>query len=384
MKILVVSYDFRPKLGGVATCAYEFASALSKLEGLEVVVLAKTQEGDKEFDQNSPVKTIRLPFSDRALLSVPRLMWSIGKVVREENIDHVINMLWMPSGLATYFGLLFGVISKVSFDVFAHGVEVLESRHSWRKRIRALLSPLKKRVFKKSRKVLCVSNFTANLLERDSGISREKLLVVNNGVNPDEFQKRAKSDKLINRHGLQGKKVCLTITRLEDYKGVDQMMAAMALMKRPDIVYLVGGVGPDKERLENLCKDYGLQDTVQFCGKIPGEELVDYYNTADCNILLSRYDSITPNFEGFGLVFLEAAACGIPSLAGDSGGIPDAVLNEKTGLLVNPESPQEIAKSLERILFDEHFYQDLVKNCLHQARVVMTWENMAKKVKGSW
>lgn len=379
MRILVISYDFRPNLGGVGTCAYELACSLAKNSQNKVFVLAKSQKDDDLFDKNSPLKTIRVPLSDTAILSLPKLILSMRKCIKEHKIDVVICMLWMPSGLAMALGKAFKIIPSIPYYVFAHGVEVLESKHTLKKRMRSMLSPLKSFTFKKAKKAFCVSHFTANLLKEVTAIEPQNVQVVFNGVNPHTFYPKVPSEEIFKSYELEDKKVLLTITRLEDYKGVDSMIEALRFLRDEKIVYLVCGSGPDKERLEQLVAERDLKDKVIFCGRISDEELIEYYNRADINVLLSRYDEKTPNFEGFGLVFLEAAACGTPSLAGNTGGIPDAVIDQKTGLLVNPLEPIAVAQKLKELLNQEN-YPNYSSQCLEHATKNMTWDHMAQRL----
>jgi phosphatidylinositol alpha-1,6-mannosyltransferase len=128
------------------------------------------------------------------------------------------------------------------------------------------------------------------------------------------------------------------------------MMEALPAILRthPETRYLVVGEGPDRPRLERLAHTLGLEHRVSFLGRLELSEIVELYSLADLFVLLSREEP--PDVEGFGLVFLEAAACGLPSVGGRSGGIPDAIDEGHTGWLVDPNNVEEIAATIAGLL----------------------------------
>jgi phosphatidylinositol alpha-1,6-mannosyltransferase len=149
--------------------------------------------------------------------------------------------------------------------------------------------------------------------------------------------------------------VILTVARLEERKGIDTMLRAMPriLHAEPSAKYLVVGDGADRRRLETMRDAAGLADAVVFCGAVPYEspELVAYYRTCDVFAMPNRTLS-DGNAEGFGLVFLEAGACGKPVVGGSTGGVRDAVDHDVTGLLVSGDSETETADAIVRLLRD--------------------------------
>lgn len=377
-KILIISYDYRPMVGGVATCAFELAQALNNLEQVEVKVLAPKMEGDHEFDQQANFKTIRVPLNKRAITSIFKLRSKINKEIKEFRPNAIINMLWMPDGVSTYLA------NTHSIPVFqmVHAVEVVETYSSLRKIIRSFLSPLKKLVINNSHEVFAVSNNTKKLIMRFCNTPENKISVINNGVNPNHFFPQEKKQALIDKYNLKDQFCFFTISRIKMFKGMDHAIIAMSKLKDLGIPfkYLIGGVGPDTVQLKDLIKKYEMNDFVEFVGKIPTEEVIDYYNLCDCFITLSREDYKTPNIEGFGLVFLEAAACKVPSLAANSGGIPDAVTTE-TGWLVDPENIDEVSKTIQDILNNQEAVKSKGERAHHRATQEMTWDHMAKKIK---
>ncbi|UNU42677.1 glycosyltransferase family 1 protein [Sphingopyxis sp. YF1] len=172
--------------------------------------------------------------------------------------------------------------------------------------------------------------------------------LIHNCVELGDFTPGEKPAYLVDRYGLQGKRVVLTLARLpgkERYKGIDEMLLAMADLRdrRPDLHYLVAGEGPDKARLIAMSEELGIADCVTFAGFIDRAEKVDHYRLADAFAMPSRG-------EGFGIVFLEALACGIPVLGSVADGGRDALLDGKLGLLVDPGDRAAVAAGVEALL----------------------------------
>ena len=376
-KLLIISFDFRPHLGGVATCAYELACALSK-QNIEVKVIAPYSDGVDQFDQHNIFKTKRVKLQTSAIRSIFKLKKEIENEIDYFHPAAMLNLLWMPDGLATFFAHR----KKIPYFQVIHGVEVIESLYSLRKILRFTLSPLKNKVLKSAQEIFCVSHFTKELVQRYCPISDDKIFIINNGANPQNFYPKVKNDFLLRKHNLHHRFCFLTIGRLEDYKGIDMAIEAFRNLKHGPIPfkYLIGGTGPDLMKLKKMVKDFELQEFIEFIGMIPPELLVDYYNLSDCFITLSREDYKTPNVEGFGLVFLEAALCQIPTLAGNSGGIPDAVIDPTTGWLVDPQNITQIARTIESILQSPEEVKKRGMNAYERVLSHLTWDHMANKI----
>jgi glycosyltransferase involved in cell wall biosynthesis len=148
------------------------------------------------------------------------------------------------------------------------------------------------------------------------------------------------------------RKIILTVARLvgaERYKGYDTMLSALASVRRsvPEVHYIIAGDGPDRRRVEGLVQELGLSDCVTLVGFVPDAELVDYYNLCDVFAMPSKG-------EGFGIVYLEAMACGKPVLAGNKDGSVDALRGGDFGVLVDPDSIEEISAALIQLLQKRH------------------------------
>jgi glycosyltransferase involved in cell wall biosynthesis len=252
--------------------------------------------------------------------------------------------------------------------LMAHGIEVWRVFPWW-----------KKKMLQQCDLLLPVSEFTKNKMQQLYGLPEEKMKVLNNCLDPflTPFVPAPKSQQLLNRYGLNTSDLVLfTLTRLagtEQYKGYDMVMQTVHDLKDryPGIKYLLAGKWDreEKQRMDELVDQLGLQKQVVFTGFIPDQELALHYALADLYIMPSRK-------EGFGIVFIEAMFYGKPVIAGNADGSVDALKSGRFGLLVNPASQQEITAAIVSVLDDpkkftpqpeavlEHFGFDVYKEKL--------------------
>jgi len=180
----------------------------------------------------------------------------------------------------------------------------------------------------------------------------------------------------------KGKKI-LTVGRLVQRKGHAFVIRALSTVKKviPNIRYIIVGKGPEEFNLRNLVNKLGLSDTVVFVGEVAQEDLPGYYWGCDLFVMPS-YEPTPGDYEGFGIVFLEAAACRKPVIAGITGGQPEAVVDGETGLLVDPLDTLALPNVLIRLLTDETLAKRLGENGRRRVEREFTWEKMGEKLKG--
>ena len=379
MKILIVASDYRPALGGIATYAFELARAMAQLA--EVRVLAPSRPGSGEYDSGQKFTTIRVPLPSGSISAIAPLSAAITYQAATWRPDVILCFLWLPDGAATYLALPVLTTLRIPYFIVAHGVELLESQSTVRKRVRGWLAPANQAVLKHARAIFPNSHFTQQLLAEKCGVKFSSSKIIFPGVNLEKFSPGPKALDLLSIHGLARKKVFLTVTRLVDYKGVDRVISAMRKVhaRFPDAIYVVVGEGDDRARLESLVRHYDLEECVRFVGRVEETRIAEYYRLADCVVLCSREDWLTPNVEGFGLVFLEAAATGKPAIAGESGGISDAVVNGTTGWLVDPEDEGAIATAMLDALKHPHELEKRGKQARDRVLAEFTWKQVAEK-----
>ena len=231
---------------------------------------------------------------------------------------------------------------KTPFWIVAYGIESWDIQNdSIRKSLLA------------SNRILSMSSFTKNRIAGEQNIKADKISVLPGTFDANLFKIKPKPGQLLDKYGLNGKQpVILTVCRLdkgEKYKGYDRIIEALPRLIQyfPDIRYVLVGEGSDTERIEELVSSLKLDKHVILPGKITGEDLCDHYNLCDCFAMPSTG-------EGFGIVFLEALACGKPVLAGNKDGSVDALRNGELGVLVDPDEINDISDNLIKILKREH------------------------------
>jgi glycosyltransferase involved in cell wall biosynthesis len=230
------------------------------------------------------------------------------------------------------------VLTGTPYWVVAHGLEVWEIEKNFIKL-----------ALQKADKIISVSNYTRQRLLENKNIYSEKIFVLPNTFDANQFKINPKPSYLLKRYKLTDEQpVILTVTRMgrmAKYKGYDQILHALLKVRLyvPDVHFILAGKGDDIPRIKALITKLDLQDCVTIAGFVPDEELCAHYNLCDVFALPSKG-------EGFGIVYLEALACGKPVLAGNQDGSIDPLAEGKLGCLVDPDNVEEIAENLIKIL----------------------------------
>jgi glycosyltransferase involved in cell wall biosynthesis len=197
---------------------------------------------------------------------------------------------------------------------------------------------------------IAVSRYSAERFSGWSKLPMDRAFILPNCVDLDRFRPQHRDLMLVGRYGLRSSKVILTVGRLasqERYKGFDQVIETMPqLLKRfPTLKYLIVGDGDDRSRLAAKAEALGVSDNVVFVGRVRESEKVAHYNLADAYVMPSTG-------EGFGIVLIEAAACGVPVLGSQVDGSREALLDGRLGRLVDPGNPHELMEAITAVLED--------------------------------
>ncbi|MDZ8106301.1 MAG: glycosyltransferase [Nostoc sp. DedQUE12a] len=229
-------------------------------------------------------------------------------------------------------------ITGIPYWVVAHGLDVWE-----------IDSKITKLALKEADRIISVSNYTRQRLLAETDIDPQKIVVLPNTFDAKEFQIKPKPTYLLKRYNLrEDQPVILTVTRLgrmAKYKGYDQIIHALVKVRSqiPDVRFILAGKGDDLPRIKALVNSLNLEDSITIAGFVPDEELCAHYNLCDVFAMPSKG-------EGFGIVYLEALACGKPVMAGNQDGSVDPLAQGKLGCLVDPDNVEEIAENLIQIL----------------------------------
>ncbi|MGB3309236.1 MAG: glycosyltransferase [Nodosilinea sp.] len=209
--------------------------------------------------------------------------------------------------------------------------------------------PLRCRALQGADKIVSISEYTRDRLTKEQNLRTDKISLLPVTFNINRFNIQPKPVYLLDRHSLKpNQPVILTVARLADdeqYKGYDQVIRAMPSIRQriPDAHYILVGKGSDRLRIEALINFLGVEDCVTLAGFIPDDEICDYYNLCDVFAMPSKG-------EGFGIVYLEALACGRPTVGGNQDGAVDALCHGELGILVDPDNTDEIASTLTEVL----------------------------------
>ncbi len=286
-----------------------------------------------------------------------------SRVRRERGEVHCARAI--PEGLAALLSRLAG---GPAYAVWAHGEDVATALASRE------LSILQKAVYRGARAVLANSRNTARMVE-GLGVPGGRITVVHPGVDAARFHPGVDGRRVRERYGLDGESVLLTVGRLQRRKGHDLVLSALARLD--GVRWLVAGEGEERPRLERLAAELGVADRVVFAGTVPSEDLPAFYGACDVFVHPNRVDG--RDVEGFGIVFLEAAACARPAIGGDSGGVPEAVADGETGLLVSGTDAEELARAIRLLVSRPDERQRLGRAGRARIETRFAWDQAARR-----
>ncbi len=340
---LMVTADYPPRAGGQARYLHDLWGHLSSGEA---TILAPLIPGMAGQDPGNLVR-VSIPLGGSGFDRIRRVLGMVFHTFRlavrlRPVAIHAGQVL--ASGTA---GLFCRLVLGIPFTVVVHGADLLEFSD------RFLTGRLVRKILGMATKVIVNSRFTAEVV-LSHGVPLSRVRVVNPVVDPSRFSHPKMSAIIRARFGLENRKVMLTVGRLVERKGHDTVIRAMRsiLDHVPDAHYLIAGDGPYKDTLQKMARDLGVQDRVTFAGFVPDDELPEWYCATDLFVMISREITARGDVEGFGIVYLEASAAGQAIVAGDSGGVPDAVEEGMGGILVPPNDAVALAATLSRVLGD--------------------------------
>ncbi|TDC94900.1 glycosyltransferase family 4 protein [Actinomadura sp. 7K507] len=339
-KTLFVTNDFPPRPGGIQ--AFVHGLAARRPPG-SVVVYAPAWKGAAEFDAAQPFPVVRHP--GPLMLPEPRVLRRAADVLRAEGCDSVV------FGAAAPLGLLAPALRRRGAGRLVGITHGHEAGWASLPVARGLLGRIGDGVdvltylgeYTRSRMARAVSPDAASRMTRLAP-----------GVDDEVFRAGAGGAEIRARHGLTDRPVAVCVSRLVPRKGQDALIHAWPRVLRsvPDAALLLVGGGPYRADLERLAASLGVGGSVVFTGGVPWEELPACYDAGDVFAMPCRTRRRGLDVEGLGIVYLEASATGLPVVAGDSGGAPDAVLQDETGVVVPGRSVARVAEALTGLLAD--------------------------------
>jgi len=348
---LLLAFNFPPHGGGIARMMGEVAR---RYPPKSLVVSTGQYADSATFDASLSQLVDRVGIRATRLRTLPGLVrWSrrAHQLVRSHHPGFVWCAELKPAG---YPARRLAARHELPYGVMLHGTELLllahkASRSRWRRRVAgALLAD--------AAVLVANSQWTADraravLQAVGRPEAQQRVEVVPLGTEPAQFRPGLDPREVRGRYGLGGGPWILTVSRLEWHKGIDTVIEALVRVRArvPGACYAVAGVGRRAE-LEALARAAGVGDAVRFLGFVPDGDLPALYNAVDLYVGVSRYHELL--VEGFGISLVEASASGLAVLGGRSGGVPEAVRDGETGLLVDAEDTAAVAAAITRLLED--------------------------------
>lgn len=376
-KTLLLSEIFPPTKGGSGRWFWE---VYTRIQQGDVVVAAGQTSAAEDFDLSTPFKTYRLPLSSTSwgLKSIVGLKfyWQIFKLVRrivkQENIEVIHCGRCIPEGFIAY---LIKIFIGIPYICYVHG-EDMETAATSRE-----LSWIVNKALGGAEYMVCNSQNTAKILHGTWNCLSSKVVVVNPGVDAQFFIPADYSPEIRSVLGWGSRPVVLTVGRLQKRKGQDMVIKALVRVKQqiPDVLYAVVGEGSQRPLLENLVEELKLTDNVLFMSEISDENMIECYQ--QCNVFILPNRTVDRDIEGFGMVLVEAQACGKPVIAGDSGGTAETMLIGESGYVVDCTSVELISEKVLTLLTDETLAREMGEvGCAH-VNSTLNWPALSQQAK---
>lgn len=371
-RLLVISELFLPTKGGT-TVWYD--AVYRRLGGKGTHIVTAAVPDAEAFDRDHPNSIHRVWLrrvwwlKPESLGMYLRMLLQSLVLVLHNRFDAVHGARALPEGLVAW---MVARLIRKPLLVYCHGEELT----TWGKgrKFRTMLW-----VYHHADANIANSEYTLEEMVR-LGVPRESITLIYPGVDTERFRPDLPCDDLKQSIGLKpGQKLILSVGRLVRRKGFDQVIRAIPELvgRGIDAHHVLIGIGEDHDYLSGLARELGVAERVHLIGPVSPEDLPRWYNACDVFIMANR--EINGDTEGFGMVFLEAAACRKPAIAGDAGGTGAAVLDGETGYRVDGNRTEDIARALTRILSDPDLSGRLGRNGYDRALAEFSWDQVAIK-----
>ncbi|MFI6372867.1 glycosyltransferase family 4 protein [Streptomyces sp. NPDC050546] len=375
-KTLIVTNDFPPRPGGIQAFLHNMAL---RLDPRELVVYASTWKRSREgveataaFDAEQPFTVVR----DRTtmLLPTPAVTRRAVGLLRE----HDCTSVWF--GAAAPLGLMAPALRGAGAERLVATTHGHEAGWAQLPAARQLL----RRIGDSTDTITYLGEYTRSRIAGAlSPRAAARMAQLPPGVDEKTFHPDSGGDEIRARLGLTDRPVVVCVSRLVRRKGQDTLIRAMPqiLAAEPDAVLLVVGGGPYEKDLRRLAQDTGVAGSVRFTGPVPWSELPAHYGAGDVFAMPCRTRRGGLDVEGLGIVYLEASATGLPVVAGDSGGAPDAVLDGETGWVVRGGSPADAADRVITLLADPELRRRMGERGRAWVEEKWRWDLLAEHLK---
>lgn len=371
-RLLVLTELFLPTKGGTAVWATE---VYKRLGGKEIHIVTADVPGAAEVDAVLPNSIHRLDLKrvpwlrPESLMMYARFFFKSLWLALTHRFDAIHAFRSLPEGLVAW------AVARLTFRpvvIYAHGEELT----SWG---RGRKYQAMRFVLQHADRVIANSEHTRDTL-LEMGVAEDRITLIYPGVDVTVFKPGLDTSGLRESLGIvPEEKLVFSVGRLSRRKGFDQLMRAIAQLRREGmpVRYVLAGIGEDHDYLDGLIMEHNLRGVAHMLGAVAAEDLPRWMNACDVFAMPNR--EINGDNEGFGMVFIEAAACGKPVLAGAAGGTGAAVLDGETGLRVEGNSVESVAQGLVNLLFNREKAEKMGHHGWSRAQVEFAWERVAEK-----
>ncbi|WP_327346389.1 glycosyltransferase family 4 protein [Streptomyces europaeiscabiei] len=375
-KTLIVTNDFPPRPGGIQAFLHNMAL---RLDPERIVVYASTWKRSREgieataaFDAEQPFTVVR----DRTtmLLPTPAVTRRAVSLLRE----HGCTSVWF--GAAAPLGLMAPALRRAGAQRLVATTHGHEAGWAQLPAARQLLG----RIGEGTDTITYLGEYTRSRIATAlTPQAAGRMVQLPPGVDEKTFHPGSGGAEVRARLGLTDRPVVVCVSRLVPRKGQDTLIRAMPgiLAKEPDAVLLIVGGGPYDKELRRLAHETGVAASVRFTGAVPWSELPAHYGAGDVFAMPCRTRRGGLDVEGLGIVYLEASATGLPVVAGDSGGAPDAVLDGETGWVVRGGSPEDAAERIVTLLGDPELRARMGQRGREWVEEKWRWDLLAETLK---
>jgi len=372
MRLLLVTQDFPPDTGGIETYAFELAPRLAERCD-DFLLVVPSRPGDEQVDAKLkyPVQRLAIRPDLLTLRAIPYLV----RLSQTKRFDAAFHLQWPTVFSSLVARWVSGSPDRIAVtvngkDTVFNPFQMAPFRHTY--------DYLRRSALTGADQVVTYSQFLARRAH-SLGANTDKIDVIPFGTNPDVFYPED-VPSLRDRFEADQRPIILTAGRLVRKKGFDTAIRALSHVKEtlPDVRLLIAGDGPERTTLEELVQNLDLTEYVHFLGEVSQDRLRKYYTLADVFLMAGHEEP--DDIEGFGLVYIEANACGTPTIGARVGGVPDAVRHEETGLLVPPQDPPATANALIRLLTNPDLAERLGEQGRQRVMNEANWDDIADRV----
>jgi phosphatidylinositol alpha-1,6-mannosyltransferase len=370
---LLVTNIFPPAVGGSS----QVYAALAAFSGGDVAVLTSSHDhetglerpGWTRFDRQAAYPVHRLKCIRPFLRNGSRFPYRLHEVAfAVKLIAATVRLAWRYRVKAVCIADDETVGWLVPVAKYLLGRRTLIYCHGDDLQCAGKMAPRRSRWFRLADKIVAANQYSVTLLTTRFGVPADKIVLIQNGVDLAAFYPDTPPASLARQHGLVGRRVLLTVTRLVPRKGVDKVLEALpAVASRfPDLLYLIVGDGPQREELQMTSQRLGIADQVKFIGRLEHGETRNFYNAAEIVLLPNRTEE--GESDGLPLVFLEANACAKPVIGGKAGGTAEVICDGENGFLVDGRDVRAIEAAICSLLGNEGLRANMGQKGLQLAR----------------